>query len=113
LAAIDGRTVSTASGVAELHTKIAQGPGESPVEVRFTDLGPIDTVLHAMASPSAVYLLLVFGFAALAFELTQPGFGFAGFGGAAMLALGVYGLTVVPFSWAGLALLAPGLVMLT
>jgi membrane-bound serine protease (ClpP class) len=113
LAAIDGRTVSTASGVAELHTKIAQGPGESPVEVRFTDLGPIDRVLHAMASPSAVYLLLVFGFAALAFELTQPGFGFAGFGGAAMLALGVYGLTVVPFSWAGLALLAAGLVMLT
>jgi membrane-bound serine protease (ClpP class) len=113
LTAIDGRTVSTASGAAELHTEIAQAAGETPVEVRFTDLGPVDRVLHAMASPSAVYLLLVFGFAALAFELTQPGFGFAGFGGAAMLALGVYGLTVVPFSWAGLGLLAAGLALLT
>ena len=42
------------------------------------------------------------GSPALAFELTQPGFGFAGFAGVAMLALAVYGLTVVPFSWPGL-----------
>jgi membrane-bound serine protease (ClpP class) len=112
LAAIDGRTVSTASGSTLLHTRIAQDASESPVEVRFTDVGPVDRVLHAMASPSAIYLLLVFGFAALAFELTQPGFGFAGFAGAAMIALAVYGLTVVPFSWVGLALLAAGVSLL-
>ncbi|MGZ4126356.1 MAG: NfeD family protein, partial [Actinomycetota bacterium] len=68
---------------------------------------------HAMASPSAIYLLLVFGFAALAFEITQPGFGFAGFSGIAMLGLAGYGLTVVPFSWPGLALLVLGVGLLT
>jgi len=47
--------------------------------------------------------------AALAFELTQPGFGFAGFVGLGMLALGLYGLTVVPVSWLGLALLVCGI----
>jgi membrane-bound serine protease (ClpP class) len=58
-------------------------------------------------------VLLVFGVAAIAFEVTQPGFGFAGFGGVAMIALGVYGLTVVPFSWLGLALLVAGLGAMT
>ena len=48
-----------------------------------------------------IYFLLVFALAALAFELTQPGFGFAGFAGLGMLALGVYGLTVVPVNWFG------------
>jgi len=55
----------------------------------------------------------VFGFAALAFEITQPGFGFAGFSGVAMLGLAGYGLTVVPFSWPGLALLVAGVALLT
>jgi membrane-bound serine protease (ClpP class) len=77
------------------------------------DLGPIDRVLHAASSPTWIYVLLVFGLAALAFELTQPGFGFAGFGGVAMLALGGYGLTVVPFSWLGLVGLVAGLGLLT
>ncbi len=113
LAKADGRTVSTAAGDVTLSTRVAQDASESPVEVRFTDLGPVDRVLHAMASPSAVYLLLVLGLAALAFELTQPGFGFAGFSGIAMLALAGYGLAVVPFSWPGLVLLVGGVVLLT
>ena len=33
-----------------------------------------------------IYFLLVLGLACLAFELTQPGFGFAGFAGVGMLA---------------------------
>ncbi len=109
---IDGRTVRTASGVVTLRTRIATERGEQPVDVRFTSLGPVDRVLHAMASPAAIYLLLVLGLAALAFELTQPGFGFAGFGGLAMLALAAYGLVVVPFSIPGLGLLVLGVVLL-
>jgi membrane-bound serine protease (ClpP class) len=106
---LDGTTVPTAAGPVTLHTKIARDPSESPVDVRFTGLGPVDRVLHAMASPAAIYVLLVLGFAAIAFELTQPGFGFAGFSGIGMLALGVYGLTVVPSSWFGLGLLVLGI----
>jgi len=112
LSTIDGSTVQTAGGPVTLHTKIAQSPTEQPVEVRFTELGPFDRVLHAVASPAAIYLLLVLGLAALAFELTQAGFGFAGFAGLGMLALAVYGLTVVPASWPGIGLLVAGVVLL-
>ncbi len=112
LSKIDGSTVQTAGGLVTLHTKIAQSPTQQPVDVRFTELGPFDRVLHAVASPAAIYLLLVLGLAGLAFELTQAGFGFAGFAGLGMLALAVYGLTVVPASWPGIGLLVAGVVLL-
>ena len=109
---VDGETMRTAAGPVTLRTRIATAEGETPVEVRFTSPGPIVRVLHAMASPAAIYVLLVLGLAALAFELTQPGFGFAGFSGIGMVALAVYGLAVVPFSWLGLALLVGGVALL-
>jgi len=112
LSKIDGSTVQTAGGLVTLHTKIAQSPTQQPVDVRFTELGPFDRVLHAVASPAAIYLLLVLGLAGLAFELTQAGFGFAGFAGLGMLALAVYGLTVVPASWPGIGLLVGGVGLL-
>jgi membrane-bound serine protease (ClpP class) len=112
LAGIDGSTVGTAAGPVTLHTKIARSPSQQPVEVRFTELGPFDRVLHAVASPAAIYLLLALGLAGLAFELTQAGFGFAGFAGLGMLALAAYGLTVVPASWPGIGLLVGGVVLL-
>ncbi|HET9250129.1 MAG TPA: NfeD family protein [Actinomycetota bacterium] len=113
LAEVDGMTVGTADGDVTLATEIATTEDEPQVTVRFTDLGPIDRVLHAAASPTWIYVLLVLGLAALAFEATQPGFGFAGFGGLGMLALAVYGLTVVPFSPLGLGLLLGGIGLLT
>jgi len=113
LEGLDGRVVMTATGEITLRTRIAKSEGEDLVSVRFVDLGPVDRVLHAAASPTWIYVLLVLGLAALAFELTQPGFGFAGFSGAAMVALAVYGLTVVPFSWPGLIVLLAGIGLMT
>jgi membrane-bound serine protease (ClpP class) len=113
LSELDGRTVATAAGDVVLRTRIAEREGEAPVQVRFVDLGPVDRVLHASSSPTWIYVLLVLGLAALAFELTQPGFGFAGFAGVGMLALAAYGLTVVPFTWWGLGLLLLGAGLLT
>lgn len=110
---VDGMTVRTAQGSVTLRTEIATGEGQEPVTVRFTDLGPIDRVLHAAASPTWIYVLLLLGLAGLAFETTQPGFGFAGFSGLAMVALAVYGLTVVPSSAFGLVLLLLGVALLT
>jgi membrane-bound serine protease (ClpP class) len=112
LSEIDGSTVQTAAGSVTLHTKIARSASEPAIEVRFTELGPIDRILHAVASPAAIYLLLMLGLAGIAFELTQSGFGFAGFAGLGMLGLAVYGLTVVPAFWPGSALLVAGVVML-
>lgn len=110
---LDGRTVRTAEGEVTLRTRIARSEGEETVNVRFVDLGPVDRVLHAASSPTWIYVLLVIGIAALAFELVQPGFGFAGFSGVGMLALAGYGLTVVPFSWIGLGLLIGGMGAMT
>jgi membrane-bound serine protease (ClpP class) len=113
LAEVDGMRVGTAAGEVVLATRIATTKAEDPVNVRFTDIGPIDRVLHASASPTWTYVLLVLGLAALAFELTQPGLGFAGFAGVAMVGLATYGLIVVPFSWPGLGLLLLGIALMT
>jgi membrane-bound serine protease (ClpP class) len=113
LAEVDGMSVGTGGGEVVLATKIATTQGEEQVNVRFTELGPIDRVLHASASPTWIFVLLVLGLAALAFELTQPGFGFAGFAGVAMLVLATYGLSVVPFSAVGLGLLLLGTGLMT
>jgi membrane-bound serine protease (ClpP class) len=117
LRAVDGMTVRTPGGEVELATRVATTAAEASertVEVRFEEPGVITRVLHAVATPSMVYFLLVLGLASLAFELTQPGFGFAGFSGLALAALAVYGLTVAAPSWPGLGslLLGIGLMML-
>lgn len=115
LDSIDGREVVTAAGPVTLATELAEreGVGE-PVLWTFRELGPFGRVLHAMISPSAIYLLVCLGLAGVAFETTQPGFGFAGFAGLGSLALGIYGLTVVPFDPIGLAVIlgAVGLLVL-
>lgn len=113
LTALDGRTAPTASGPVTLQTALATSPSDPDRVVwQFHDLGLLPRVLHAMVSPSAIYLLLVLGLAAIAFESTQPGFGFAGASGVGMIALAAYGLWIVPFSWLGLALLLLGVALL-
>jgi membrane-bound serine protease (ClpP class) len=117
LRAVDGMTVHTPGGEVELATRLARTQAEAnerTVEIRFEEPGVLTRLLHAVATPSMAYLLIVLGLAALAFELTQPGFGFAGFSGLALVALAVYGLTVaVPlWPWLGLLLLGIGLLML-
>ncbi len=115
LIAVDGMTVRTPGGEIELATRVATTQAEArerTVEIRFEEPGLITRVLHAVATPSMVYFLLVLGLAALAFELTQPGFGFAGFSGIALVGLAVYGLTVaIPF-WPGFGLLLLGIGLL-
>jgi membrane-bound serine protease (ClpP class) len=115
LGEVDGRTVRTPVGEVTLDTRIATTEAEADegsVALRFDNLGPIQRVAHAVSTPSMVYFLLVLGLAALAFEITQPGFGFAGFAGVGMLALAAYGLWVVPPSIFGMALLLGGIGLL-
>jgi membrane-bound serine protease (ClpP class) len=116
LAEVDGQTVQTPSGPVTLDTRIATSEAEAEegtVALRFDNLGPIQRVAHAISTPSMVYFLLVLGLAALAFEITQPGFGFAGFAGVGLLALAVYGLFVAPPSILGMALLLGGIGLMT
>jgi membrane-bound serine protease (ClpP class) len=109
---VDGMTVQTAAGAVVLRTRVATTRAEADertVEIRFEEPGVIGRVLHAVSTPSMVYFLLVLGLAAIAFEITQPGFGFAGFSGVGLTLLAVYGLTVAVPSWPGLGLLLLGI----
>lgn len=103
---LDGRSLPTARGPVRLETVNAKG--ELDVELRFHQLGLWRRILHAVSTPTAVYVLLLFGLWALAFELTQPGVGAAGVAAILSLALGAYALTVVPVRWSGLALILVG-----
>jgi len=102
---LDGRSVRTTGGAETLAT--VSKPGR-PVDVRFHEIGPIRRTLHAVSTPTAVYVLLVLGLWGIAFECTQPGFGMAGIGGLLALALAGYGLAVIPVHWAGVVVLLAG-----
>jgi membrane-bound serine protease (ClpP class) len=112
LRAVDGMTVQTPAGAVVLRTRVATTQaeaGERTVDIRFEEPGVIGRVLHAVGTPSMIYFLLVVGLAAIAFEITQPGFGFAGFSGVGLTLLAVYGLTVAVPSWLGLGVLVLGI----
>ncbi|MDP9298884.1 MAG: hypothetical protein M3O98_09505 [Actinomycetota bacterium] len=115
LDAVDGRTVRTAAGTVVLQTRIAkteQQANERTVDIAFENMGPVARTLHAVSSPSMIYFLLVIGLACLAFEITQPGFGFAGFAGIGMLGLAAFGLWAVPPAWGWFATMAGGIVLM-
>jgi len=105
---IDGRIVRVSRDRVALET-FDEDRGVNRL-VRFHDLGPGRRVLHAVANPGAVYVLLVLGLALIAFELTQAGLGVAGVSGAALVGLGVYGLVAAPPDPFGLVLLLGGIV---
>lgn len=105
---VHGLEVQTAEGTVVLDTQIVSDQEVQSGDVsaiRFNELGPVDRLQHAVATPTMVYVLVVLGLACLAFELTQPGFGFAGFAGIALLGLGLYGMLIAPPSWLGLMIL--------
>jgi membrane-bound serine protease (ClpP class) len=112
LNALDAETVRTASDEVVLHTRVATTAAEAragTVRILFVEPGLIARVLHAVSTPTMVFVLLVLGLAGLAFEITQPGFGFAGFSGAGLVALAAYGLSVAIPAWPWLALMLAGI----
>jgi membrane-bound serine protease (ClpP class) len=74
----------------------------------------IEQILHIVVNPTIVLTLLGIGVQALLIEISSPGGWVAGFIGIVSLALGVYGLGVLPFNILGLVLiiLAVGLFFL-
>jgi len=81
------------------------------VEVRFHSLGLVRRLLHAATTGPFIYLLLVVGLGMLLFEVFQPGFGVAGLAGIITAAIGAFGLTVLPVTWWGVALVVLGLLL--
>jgi membrane-bound serine protease (ClpP class) len=107
LRALDGRQVETTAGSTTLDTV------GTDVTIRFHKPGLLTRILHAITDPTIAYLLLVLGFWAIVFELSQPGIGLAGVAGAVALLLSFYALAILPVNIAGLILVLLGLVFFT
>ncbi|HLB64965.1 MAG TPA: ATP-dependent Clp protease proteolytic subunit, partial [Anaerolineales bacterium] len=95
IAQLDGFTVYLASGPRTLQTS-----GAMVVEIPQTF---IEQILQALTNPNIVFLLLSVGVQAVLIELSSPGGWVAGFIGFVCLALGAYGLGILPVNWFGLA----------
>lgn len=77
----------------------------STLSVRFRKLDLMGRLLHAVAKPSIVYLLLLLGLVGVVFELFHPSRGPAGVSGLFAIGLAVYGIVVLQGSWLGVALI--------
>ena len=91
---LDGRVVDLISGEQELQTANAQ--------VLEVPQSFIEQLLQTLTNPNIVFLLFTIGVQAILIEISSPGGWVAGFIGVVCLALGTYGLGVLPVNWFGL-----------
>jgi len=98
LAAADGLPVVLASGQ-QATVETAGAP------IVFNDTNFIEDLLNVIADPNLAFLLLSLGSLALFIELAHPGAIFPGVFGVISLLLGFFALSVIPFDWAGVALI--------
>ena len=101
----------------DVPTKVVERDGRPPQQelaegarVRFDEPSLLAQLLHAVATPSAAYLLLVVGLLLVLFEFFTAGVGVAGGVGAAGIVLGGYGLGVLPTRPWALAVLVLGVI---
>jgi membrane-bound serine protease (ClpP class) len=98
LVEIDGREVQKGSGTVKLAT--ADAP------VRTIEMSAARRLLSVIAHPNIASILVTLGVLGLTIEVMSPGAVFPGVLGAMSLILGFFALSVLPFSYAGLALIA-------
>ena len=99
---IDGRT--TVPRHLTLHTAGAQVVNVSP--------GFLTRFLSTLIDPNIVSLLFLAGLAGLGFELFHPGIVIPGAFGAICMVCALFGFSVLPLSWGGLALVLLGAALL-
>jgi membrane-bound serine protease (ClpP class) len=99
---LDGREVVKPDGVRRvLHTRAAA--------VRTVAMRPVQRLLATLAHPNIAYILMTLGFLGLYFELAHPGAVLPGVVGGICLILAFFALSVLPFNYAGVALIFLGL----
>jgi len=103
LAQLDGFTVEIMTGERSLHTVGAQ-------IVDFPQ-SFIEQLLQVLTNPNVTFLLLTVGVQAILIEISAPGGWVAGFIGVVCLALGTYGLGILPVNWFGLVFLITAFVL--
>jgi membrane-bound serine protease (ClpP class) len=100
---IDGQTFKVANGTVTLRT------GQADVEE--LEMGFMLKLLDIISDPNIAYLLLMLGFYGILFELYNPGAILPGIIGGIGLILGLYALNTLPVNYAGLALIAFGIIL--
>lgn len=100
---LDGRVVTIDDLPVTLHTAKA-----IPIE---TPITPVESVLGLLTNPNIVFILLAIGVQAILIEITTPGGWVAGFIGAVLLALSIYGLGLLPVNYVGLIFMAIAFVL--
>lgn len=81
------------------------------IRVRPLEMSFIEGILLLLTNPNIAFLLLAIGVQAILIELSSPGGWFAGFLGAVLLTLAIYGLGVLPINWFGLIFMAIAFVL--
>lgn len=74
-------------------------------------LNPLERIMHTVVNSTIITVLMAIGVQAILIELSSPGGWVAGFVGVVCLALGFYGLGVLPVNWLGLGLVAVAFVL--
>ena len=97
LAQIDGSKVMMNGNEVVIRSK-----GAVPVPVSTT---MVEDVLGLLTNPNIVFLLLSVGVQAILIEISSPGGWVAGFIGAVLLSLAIYGLGILPVNWFGIVFL--------
>ncbi|MDQ3810079.1 MAG: nodulation protein NfeD [Chloroflexota bacterium] len=99
----DGARVRVASGEVSLRT--------DGVTTRRADMSALESFLLTITNPTIAYILLSMGSLGLLLELYNPGAIFPGVIGGICLLLAFYALGTLPLNFAGLALIAFGLLL--
>jgi membrane-bound serine protease (ClpP class) len=100
---MDGAQVHVSTGDVTLHT--AGAP------TRQADMSPLESFLLTITNPTIAYILLSLGSLGLLLELYNPGSVFPGVIGGICLLMAFYALGTLPLNFAGLALIAFGLLL--
>jgi membrane-bound serine protease (ClpP class) len=101
-----------------VHGRSVVGDGRRMTTVRFSEtvenleMNFREQFIQFLSSPDIAYLLLAGGLLALFYEIVTPGGFVLGTTGAVMLLLGSIGLKMLPFNWAGVALVAAGVIVM-
>ena len=95
---IDGQSVTLQGG----EDVVLETAG---AEIAFNNRNFVERFLDVLADPNIAFLLLSLGSLALFIELFNPGSIFPGVFGVIALVLAFFSLSVIPFNWAGVALI--------
>ena len=79
---------------------------------RSLPMNGVERLLHALANPLLIGLLMTIGVQAILIEISNPGGWVAGFIGVLCLGMALYGLGTLPANWLGLGLIIVAFVLL-